>query len=57
MKQIDKNKLQTYIQAGKSSREVAMSFDCSPATVRKAAKDHGLKFAAKSPWRKYADKN
>ena len=56
MKQIDKNKLQTYIKAGKSSREVAMSFDCSPATVRKAAKDHGLKFAAKSPWRKYADK-
>jgi len=57
MKHIDKQKLQQFILEGKSSREAAMSFDCSPAKVRQAAKEHGLKFTAKSTWRKYADQN
>jgi len=54
MKHIDKQKLQQFILEGKSSREAAMSFDCSPAKVRQAAKEHGLKFTAKSTWRKHA---
>jgi len=49
---IDKDKLIEKINEGKSSREVAMSLGCSPSTVRKAAKEAGLKFACKSNWRK-----
>ena len=46
------------IKNGDSSREVARSFDVAPSTIRKWAKDYGLKFKAekkgfnKSTWGK-----
>ena len=54
--EIDKKKLKEKIQEGKSSHEVAMTFGCSASTVKRKAKELGLKFKAKSHWRKYADK-
>ena len=54
--EIDKKKLKEKIQEGKSSHDVAMSFGCSASTVKRKAKELGLKFKAKSHWRKYADK-
>ena len=50
---IDKNKLKEKIEKGESSRSVAMQFDCSPSTIRRKARELGLKFVAKSNWSKY----
>ena len=54
--EIDKKKLKEKIEQGKSSHDVAMTLGCHPSTVRRKAKELGLKFKAKSHWRKYADK-
>ena len=53
---IDKDKLKEKIKQGKSSHDVAMTLGCHPSTVRRKAKELGLKFIGKSHWRKYADK-
>jgi hypothetical protein len=55
--EIDKKKLQEKIEQGKSSHDVAMTFGCHPSTVRRKAKEFGLKFKGKSHWRKYEDKS
>ena len=54
--EIDKKKLKEKIQEGKSSHDVSMTFGCSASTEKRKAKELGLKFKAKSHWRKYADK-
>ena len=53
---IDKQKLKEKIQQGKSSHDVAMTLGCSPSTVRRKAKELGLKFKTKSHWHKYESK-
>ena len=45
---IDKDKLKQKIEQGKSSHDIAMH----PSTIRRKAKELGLKFEAKSHWRK-----
>ena len=54
--EIDKDKLKEKIQEGNSSHDVAMTFGCSASTVKRKAKELGLKFKGKSHWRKYANK-
>jgi len=49
---IDKDKLKQKIIEGKSSRHVAMQFGCSPSTIRRKAKELGLKFETQTWWRK-----
>jgi len=51
---INKNKLEKQILQGKSSHDVAMTFGCSTSTVKRKAKELGLKFKGKSHWRNYA---
>ena len=55
--EIDKKKLKEKIQEGKSSHDVAMTFGCSASTVKRKAKELGLKFKGKSHWRKYDNKD
>ena len=50
---IDKQKLKEKIKQGKSSHDVAMTLGCSPSTVRRKAKELGLKFKTKSHWHRY----
>ena len=49
---IDKEKLKEKIKEGKSSHDIAMAYDVHPSTIRRKAKKMGLKFEAKSHWRK-----
>ena len=49
---IDKNKLEKKIKEGKSSHDIAMTYDVHPSTVRRKAKEFGLKFETHSYWRK-----
>ena len=49
---IDKDKLKQKIEQGKSSHDIAMQYDVHPSTIRRKAKELGLKFEAKSHWRK-----
>ena len=49
---IDKEKLKQKIEQGKSSHDIAMQYDVHPSTVRRKSKELGLKFEAKSHWRK-----
>ena len=49
---IDKNNLEQKIKEGKSSHDIAMSYDVHPSTVRRKAKEFGLKFETQSYWRK-----
>lgn len=49
---IDKEKLKQQIKDGKSSHDVAMSYGVAPSTIRRKAAELGLKFVAKSYWRK-----
>jgi|TARA_R110000796_G_scaffold212161_1_gene328293 hypothetical protein len=49
---IDKQKLQKQIKEGRSSHDVAMCYGVAPSTIRKKAKELGLKFEGKSYWRK-----
>jgi len=51
-KQIDPGKLKKQIESGKSSHDAALSLGVSKSTVLKKAKEVGLKFDNKSPWRK-----
>tara|TARA_R100000664_G_C2742727_1_gene130945 strand:+ start:825 stop:995 length:171 start_codon:yes stop_codon:yes gene_type:complete len=51
---IDKNKLKQKIKDGQSSRLTAMQFGCSQTTIRRKAKEIGLKFNSKTNWNKYA---
>ena len=48
----DKDKLEKKIKQGKSSHDIAMTFDVHPSTVRRKAKEFGLEFKSKSVWRK-----
>ena len=41
---IDKNKLEKKIKEGKSSHDIAMTYDVHPSTVRRKAKELGLRF-------------
>tara|TARA_R100000734_G_scaffold19136_1_gene18417 strand:+ start:7971 stop:8144 length:174 start_codon:yes stop_codon:yes gene_type:complete len=50
---IDLSKLKNKIKNGQSSRETAMQFGCSPTHIRRVAAEVGLKFNAKSNWKKY----
>jgi|TARA_R100000030_G_C3183486_1_gene106501 hypothetical protein len=50
---IDKQKLKEKIAQGKSSTDVAMSYGVHPTTIRRKAKEFGLKFATKSCWRNH----
>ena len=45
---IDKDKLKQKIEQGKSSHDIAMQYDVHPSTIRRKAKELGLKFEAKS---------
>ena len=49
---INKDKLKEKIKQGKSSHDIAMTYDVHPSTVRRKAKELGLKFATKTCWRK-----
>ena len=49
---IDKNKLEKKIKEGKSSHDIAMTYDVHPSTVRRKAKEFGLKFETQSYWGK-----
>jgi len=49
---IDKQKLEQKIKEGKSSHDIAMSYDVHPSTIRRKAKELGLKFETQSCWRK-----
>jgi|TARA_R100000482_G_C5090947_1_gene130785 transposase len=49
---INKDKLKRKIQQGKSSHDIAMSFDVHPSTIRRKAKEFGLKFKTQTHWRK-----
>ena len=49
---IDKKKLEQKIKEGKSSHDIAMTYDVHPSTVRRKAKQFGLKFQTQSHWRK-----
>lgn len=49
---IDKDKLEQKIKQGKSSHDIAMTYDVHPSTIRRKAKELGLKFEGKSHWRK-----
>lgn len=48
---INKDKLKEQIKQGKSSHDIAMSYDVHPSTVRRKAKELGLKFVNISWWR------
>lgn len=49
---INKDKLKEKIKQGKSSHDIAMSYDVHPSTVRRKAKEFGLKFETQTWWRK-----
>ncbi len=49
---IDKQNLKEKIEQGKSSHDIAMSYDVHPSTIRRKAKELGLKFETQSCWRK-----
>jgi len=49
---INKDKLKEKIKQGKSSHDIAMSYDVHPSTVRRKAKELGLKFVTETWWRK-----
>ena len=49
---IDKNKLEKKIKEGKSSHDIAMTYDVHPSTVRRKSKELGLRFKTQSHWRK-----
>ena len=49
---IDKLKLEQKIKEGKSSHDIAMTYDVHPSTIRRKAKALGLKFQTQSHWRK-----
>lgn len=49
---INKDKLKEKIKEGKSSHDIAMSYDVHPSTVRRKAKELGLKFVTETWWRK-----
>jgi IS30 family transposase len=49
---IDKQKLEQKIKEGKSSHDIAMTYDVHPSTIRRKAKQFGLKFETQSHWRK-----
>jgi len=49
---IDKQKLEQKIKEGKSSHDIAMTYDVHPSTIRRKAKAFGLKFQTQSHWRK-----
>ena len=49
---IDKQKLEQKIKEGKSSHDIAMRYDVHSSTVRRKAKEFGLKFETQSYWRK-----
>jgi len=49
---INKDKLKEKIKQGKSSHDIAMSYDVHPSTVRRKAKELGLKFETQTWWRK-----
>mgnify|MGYP001398620627 FL=1 len=53
---INKDKLKEQIKQGKSSHDIAMSYDVHPSTVRRKAKELGLKFVNKTHWRNDATK-
>ena len=55
--EIDKDKLKKMIKQGKSSHDAAMSFGCSPSTVRRKAAEIGLRFSAKTTWRNDATRH
>ena len=40
------------IEQGKSSHDIAMTYDVHPSTIRRKAKELGLKFETQSCWRK-----
>ena len=48
---INKDKLKKKIKQGESSHDIAMSYDVHPSTVRRKAKELGLKFINISWWR------
>ena len=48
---IDKQKLEQKIKEGKSSHDIAMTYDVHPSTIRRKAKALGLKFQTQSHWR------
>tara|TARA_R100001369_G_scaffold23874_2_gene43807 strand:+ start:8798 stop:8971 length:174 start_codon:yes stop_codon:yes gene_type:complete len=52
LKDIDRTSIKFLIDAGASSRDAALSLGVSKTTVLKKAKEAGLKFDNKSPWRK-----
>ena len=49
---IDKQKLEQKIKEGKSSHDIAMTYDVQTSTIRRKAKALGLKFQTQSHWRK-----
>ena len=48
---INKDKLKEQIKQGESSHDIAMCYDVHPSTVRRKAKELGLKFINISWWR------
>ena len=49
---INKDKVEQKIKQGKSSRDIAMTYDVHTSTVRRKAKQFGLKFETQTHWRK-----
>ena len=47
---INKDKLKEKIKQGKSSHDIAMSYDVHPSTVRRKAKELGLKGGGNYFW-------